>query len=225
MTQRTSVEVKPVSTGLAVQLVRMDEDFVRQYPGGLARLELAKGHPDIKARTFALWDELARERELALPLTERGPWANVQLGTYPNVVVLEKEIDTRNGLDMGSWARDILKKVSVASQPTNLDLYIVGVGELGFTKNTRRDVIYAAAEKLGFYPVPAEVGPQVALQFGDKFAIGEWAVVASEPILDSDRSPSVFYVRRSGDGFWLAASYGRADFGWNPVDRFLFCRK
>lgn len=220
MTQRTPIAV---SSEQAKQIGRIAEDVALEHEGGSTKAELAKFSPDSGERLLAL---IACERKLESLLVQYGPWVTVQLGTRPGILVLEKEIDARDDLGISPGARHVLKKVSVASRPTDLDLYVVSASDLGFTiRDTRRDVIFAAAEKLGFYPVPAEVGPQLMLQLDDKSAVGEGVVVASEPILGSGRIPDIFAIRQHGGGLLLDAYCGYASNKWRPRRRCLFCRK
>ena len=152
-------------------------------------------------------------------------WNTVQLGTHPSAMALAKAIDAQKGYGMSNWAQRILAKTPVASEPTSIDLYLISVKDLGHNQTTRRDTIYESAARLGFVSVPAEVGPQVLLQFGDQLAVNEWLTVAMEPIVDSEGLPRVFDVERSEDGCWLVAHYVSPGSEWCPVVRFLFRRK
>ena len=66
--------------------------------------------------------------------------------------------------------------------------------------------------------VPAEVGPQLRLAYSDQ-SMGEWMVMATEPIRGPDGDLCVFRVARSGDARWLGTSYGDPGFEWSPAYR------
>ena len=173
-------------SGLPKQMGRMVEDWCGKYKGGVPRLELAKGHPELKTQFYDLLDKLAVEREAMLPLLKRPPWRVIQLGTFPSADALRTALDeARNPrYRVGDWGGDILKKVVVAREPTEIELVRVTVAELGFPDEATRDQIYNAGLKLGWQLCPAEVGPQLRLQYPEQ-PNGEWDLVAMYPIADS----------------------------------------
>src|SRR4030042_6711383 len=108
MTEHTS-KVKSVTKGQEKQWDRMGQDFAASYKGGSRKLERAKGHPDVVTRVHRLFDELAAERELMLPIEERGPFMTVRIGTHQNVKRLRKPLtDAGNGIS--DWGSDILNR-------------------------------------------------------------------------------------------------------------------
>ncbi len=131
-----------------------------------------------------------------------------------------------NGFRIGDWANDILDKpaFTVAIEEIELDLIVVNVAELGFKNGATRKRIYARAKELGLDLCPAEVGPQLRLQYKDQ-SNGEWLVVAMEPITDSDGSLELFRVERLGSALWLRSYYGRPDDVWPADYRFVFSRR
>jgi hypothetical protein len=70
MKNQPTSTVTPVSDGLARHIGRIAEDAARSYPGGNAKADLAKGHPDFVKRFHALLDEMATERAEAMTFTE-----------------------------------------------------------------------------------------------------------------------------------------------------------
>ena len=66
--------------------------------------------------------------------------------------------------------------------------------------------------------VPAEVGPQLRLAYSDQ-SMGEWMVMATEPIHGPDGDLRVFRVARSWDARWLGTSYGDPGFEWSHAYR------
>ena len=130
-----------------------------------------------------------------------------------------------NGFKVGDWANDILGKpaFTVATEETELDLVVVSVSELGFKKGATREQIYARAKERGLDLCPAEVGPQLRLQYTDQ-PNGEWLVIAMEPIRDSDGSLGLFGVEHAGHGLWLSGYYDDSDNVWGAYDQWVFAR-
>ncbi len=127
---------------------------------------------------------------------------------------------------VSEWASDIMGKpaFTLAAEPIEIDLVRATVRQLGFAEGARFDAICARALELGLELCPAEVGPQLRLQYSDQ-PNGEWLIVAMEPITDSGGYLDVFDVERRGVGErWLDASYGDADGFWGPDGEFLFVR-
>ena len=152
-------------------------------------------------------------------------WKTIRLGTG-----LKSVDDFYKALKDGKfrfsdWASDILKKPAfkVADEETEIDLVKVTVAELGFKDGARRDQIGKRAEELGLELCPAEVGPQLRLQYPDQ-PNGEWISVAIKPILDSDGRPRVFYVVCDDFGLRLDSRWRYPDYVWNAGHQWVFCR-
>ncbi|MBU3895871.1 hypothetical protein KKG36_00925, partial [Patescibacteria group bacterium] len=131
-----------------------------------------------------------------------------------------------NGFSIGDYANGILGKpaFTAATEETEMDLVVISVAELGFKNGATCEHIYARAKKLGLDICPAEVGPQLRLQYKDQ-PNGEWLVIAMEPIAGSDGDLELFDVERLVSGLWLGCSYGGPDGVWNSGNRFVFSRR
>lgn len=162
------------------------------------------------------------ETTVAAP-REFATWKTVKIGTHKNVKDLSKAL-TSNNFRIGDWAADILKRTPLAETETEIELVLVSVADLGFKKATRRDAIYDRAKELGLGLVPAEVGPQLRLDYSDQ-PMDEWLLMGMEPIAGSDGYPLVFHVVCDADGQWLGAYYGRPGFEWLPAYRWVFARR
>lgn len=136
-------------------------------------------------------------------------WKTIQLGTHESVAALRQALIDAD-YKIGDWASDILNRITIASKPAKIELVCLTVAELGFPNRATRKQIYEKALSLGFELCPAEVGPQLRLQYTDQ-PLNEWLLVAMEPISDSDGSLRVFYVGHDEGGLWLLG--GRADPG------------
>lgn len=124
---------------------------------------------------------------------------------------------------IGDWAKDMLgqKAFTVATEETDIDLVIMSVADLGFAKGARYDAICARALELGLELCPAEVGPQLRLQYPDQ-PRDEWLIIAMEAIRGSRGRLDVFGVGHHGHGRWLNGSCGEPDDFWYADDRFVF---
>ena len=142
-------------------------------------------------------------------IMERPSWMTIQLGTHKSNKDLRKELE-KTGHRIGDCGGDILKKIDVATEPTEVDLIVLSNAELGFPDGCTVAETYEAAQKLGLELCPAEVGPQLRLQYTNQ-PMDEWLLVAMDPITDSDGVLCVFGVGRDGSGSGLEGSNGRPD--------------
>jgi hypothetical protein len=151
-------------------------------------------------------------------------WKTITLGTHKNAEALRNALK-QAGYRVSSRAEDVMSKpaFSLAPQEITIQLATATVVELGFTVATRYDAICARIKELGYSLCPAEVGPQLRLQYPDQ-PMGEWLTVAMEPITASDGGPLVFYVALVEDVRWLDAIWGDPGVLWLPGFRFVFCK-
>ncbi len=100
----------------------------------------------------------------------------------------------------------------------------MSVVELGFQGATASLAdIYARAQQLGFGLAPAEVAPQLRLQYFDQ-PFGEFLIVASTPIKTWKGEPIILSVANGGTGLVLVGQDGSADAQIPVRCRFLFAR-
>jgi hypothetical protein len=132
------------------------------------------------------------------------------------------------GCKVSNWVSDILGKSAcrAASKETEVDLVVASVEELGLPDGVTRAEIYERAKELGLELCPAEVGPQLRLQYLDQ-PVGEWLLIAMKPILASDGDLTVFSVGHGGAGRWLNGHYGGPDCHWDAdaEGRWVFVRR
>ncbi|KKQ96707.1 MAG: hypothetical protein UT22_C0025G0001, partial [Parcubacteria group bacterium GW2011_GWC2_39_11] len=87
-----------------------------------------------------------------------------------------------------------------------------------------RQRIYGRANELGLDLCPAEVGPQLRLQYKDQ-PEEEHLIVAMNPIADSDGALELFLVERDDSGLWLDSYYDDPGYIWHAGSRFVFARR
>ncbi len=159
-------------------------------------------------------------------LRKENPWEKpetfmvIEIGTHKDVKALRSALET-SGERIGNWAGDILSKTKLAKSKQSLELVVMSVKELGFPEGAQYQDICKAADNQGLDLCPAEVGPQLRLQYRDQ-PKGEWLVIAMEPIKDSDGDADLFSVSRDSVGRWLHAYDGKPDIFWHAGDRFVF---
>lgn len=184
--------------------------------------------PDIPGDVMQSWIEnpkgLQRVLESVLRLpSEVRVWRTIELGIGPKTVDDLRSALRDGNLRLSDWASDIFGKpaFAVATEETEVDLVKVTVAELGFKQGAKSDQIYKRAKELGLELCPAEVGPQLRLQYKDQ-PKGEWLLIGMEPILDSNGSPSTFSLGL--DAMGLNAGYGGPDAFSRADDRWVFVR-
>ncbi len=134
----------------------------------------------------------------------------------------------KNDYKVGNWAKDLLAKPdfekSISTTETEVNLVILSVADLGFKDGAKRSDIYDKAQELGLELCPAEVGPQLRVQYKDQPA-GEYLLIGMEPITDSDGDLGVFYVDHDDAVLWLSALNGKPGGFWRGSRRWVFRRR
>jgi hypothetical protein len=200
----------------------MCEDFAASYPGGTRKLELAKGHPDVKARVHGLFDELAVEHEMMLPLIERPP-STIQIGTFSEVKQLRQAlVDGR--FRISDYADDLLGQITLVSEPDTLELYRATNAELGLTQGGTVAQSFEAITKIGGEKLPAEAGPQYRLQNSDQ-PMGQWELIYMDPMPGRDGYLGVFSVGHGRDGRWLHGDCAYPEYFYGADSVWVFGRK
>jgi hypothetical protein len=173
---------------------------------------------EIKAIAKHVVNELVRQGFLARRTFPT--WKTIKLGTHKKVNDLKKAIT-----EISDWANDMMDKESftLASAETEVDLVVLSVAELGFTSSTKYSDICARALQLGLQLCPAEVGPQLRLQYANQ-PKGELLRIAMEPITVSVGGPLIFIVSHDRDCLFLRSLKGDPNDTWNTSSRFVFVR-
>ncbi len=153
-------------------------------------------------------------------------WRSIKIGTGLKTADDFRRALTSAGFRIGTWANDILGKpaFTAAAAESTLDLVVASVAELGFRNGATTADIYARAKSFGLELCPAEVGPQLRLQYADQ-PYGEWLRIAMEPISDSVGYPSIFDVVHDDYGRWLSGYFGYPGNFWHGHYRFVFVRR
>ncbi len=113
----------------------------------------------------------------------------IQLGTFYSIANLHEALK-KGGFNIDydwndhdrEWTNDLLNKTALVPIPITMNLVRLSVKDLGFPKGAIIQKIYKRAKKLGLNPCPAEVGPQLRLQYPDQ-PMHENLIIAMEPII------------------------------------------
>ncbi|MGY4498969.1 hypothetical protein ACVWYH_002900 [Bradyrhizobium sp. GM24.11] len=105
-----------------------------------------------------------------------------------------------------------------------MDLLIVSAAELGFQGETASLAeIYARAQRLGFGLAPAEIAPQLRLQYLDQ-PIGEFLIIGMEPIRTWADEPVILTVANGGAGLILIGQDSHDGAEISVTSRLVFVR-
>ena len=172
---------------------------------------------------------LSGETVVTRPTPVFKTWRTLKLGTG-----LKDADDFRTALtdadcSIGEWGNDILDNpaFTVSSEEVEVELVNVSVAELGFKNGATRAEIYERAKELSLDICPAEVGPQLRLQYKDQpeseWLFNEWLLIAMDPITVSDGDLGVLRVSRCyGGERLLGGYYGDPGWRWGGHNRWVF---
>ncbi|MDE2000947.1 MAG: hypothetical protein KGI60_00060 [Patescibacteria group bacterium] len=167
---------------------------------------------------------LAGELELVEAAKPAFPtWRTVKLGTGLKTATDFRSALMMHGYEVSVYANNLLDKVAVANQEIDVNLVDVSAAELGFPRGATRAEIYRRAHKRGLELCPAEVGPQLRLQYPDQ-PDNEWRLIAMKPLNGSGRDFSTFVVTRIGPNRWLNDFLIDPARVWNAAARLVFVR-
>lgn len=153
-------------------------------------------------------------------------WKTIKLGTGLKTADNFRRALKSAGCKISDWGNDILGKPAFTASETETDVHlvVVSVKEFGFKDGATRADIYKRAQELGLELCPAEVGPQLRLQYKDQPS-GEWLLIGMEPITGSVGYLYVFDLERDDGELWLSGSNGDPDLFWNGNYRWVFLRR
>lgn len=116
-----------------------------------------------------------------------------------------------SGISPNEWIEDMIDNMPALHGPTTLKLKVMSVDDLGLDHAATTAEIYARAKEMGMSLCPAQVGPELLLQYFHDQSLEtlEFLKVAMESIKDGSGSENVFQVIFTpGKGADLAADHG-----------------
>ncbi|MGB8827475.1 MAG: hypothetical protein WCD25_29505, partial [Pseudolabrys sp.] len=105
----------------------------------------------------------------------------------------------------------------------DVDLVVVSGADLGTQTEPSLADVYARAQAHGLALAPAEVGPQLRLQYLDQ-PIGEFLYVGMNPINTQSGEPVIFAFVNGGAGLILIGTESSANAKISTTTPFLFVR-
>ncbi len=151
-------------------------------------------------------------------------WKTIKLGTDLKTPDDFCSALKKLNMKIGRWGKDMLNSsaFTVSDREVEVDLVKVSVSDLGFKHGAYRPDIDVQVFEVGLRFCPAEVGPQLRLEYRDQ-PKREWCTVWMEPIIGSDDFfPYQFLVAEGHDELWLHGICSKDDGFWK-ADRCLVC--
>jgi hypothetical protein len=150
---------------------------------------------------------------------------SIQIGTFANKRSLYGALEDADcGIGDTAEQMFVAPEFTLSGVATRLNLVVVPVSALGLAQeNVALNDIYAQAQKLGFAFCPAEVGPQLRLQYFEQ-PIGEFLDIAMAPLRTRDGPAGMFVVGNGGAGLLLIGDEVSADTAFYQLSRFVFVR-
>ena len=152
-------------------------------------------------------------------------WKTIFVGTFADTFALRNALDAA-GCSIGDLAGQILARpaFTLSATKTSVELFAVSAADLGFDTDVASLAdIYGRAQQVGFRLAPAEVAPQLRLQYFDQ-PIGEFLIIGMEPIKTWEGEPVILSVVNGGAGLIIIGQNGSADAEISVASRFLFVR-
>jgi hypothetical protein len=149
-------------------------------------------------------------------------WRTTTLGSYKGVNAYRDALDAAK-IKIGDAADEILGRPAFPYMrgKTDLELTVVSAAELGVESESALADVYNRARQLGLVLCPAEVGPQLRLDYRDQ-PLGESLIIAMEPVNTYNGDPTILSLVNFGTGLALLGSDGRAEFMVRRYLRFVF---
>ncbi len=182
----------------------------------------------------------------SVPSADQVPvWKTINIGTFRSVIDLREALETSEcgpatsknspnlarsptiSCKLGDTANEILGRpeFEFVRTPRTIELVLVSGKDIGFRPDSQPSLneIYERAESLGFALCPAEVGPQLRLQYTDQ-KIGEFLTIAMHPIRDYAGDLTILSLGNGGTGLLLVGGRGNPDARIPASVHFVFMR-
>jgi hypothetical protein len=152
-------------------------------------------------------------------------WKTIAIGTHDSARSLREALD-KAGCRTGQLANQVLAlpAFTLSAAKADIDLVVLSVGQLGFeAEGASYAEIHARARQLGLELCPAEVAPQLRLQYLDQ-PLGEFLHIAMEPLVAASGDPVALSVGNGGAGLLLIGFDAHPAFTVSSPLRFVFVR-
>jgi len=150
-------------------------------------------------------------------------WRTITLGTYSGVDAYRRALDSA-GIKVGDAADEILGRPAFryGRMKTDVELVLLSAADLGVESESSLADVYKRARQVGLELCPAEVGPQLRLDYRNQ-PLGEVLHIAMQPVAMYSKEPTIFVLANfSPNGLLLLGSDGRSEFMVPSTFRFVF---
>jgi len=150
-------------------------------------------------------------------------WRKITLGTYKDVDAYRDALDSAR-VKIGLSADEILGRPAFpyAKIKTNVELAVLSAAELGVESDeSSLSDVYERARQAGLELCPAEVGPQLRLNYRNQ-PLGEALDIAMEPVATYSGDSTILTLVNWGTGIMLIGRDGRSESRVNRISRFVF---
>jgi hypothetical protein len=149
-------------------------------------------------------------------------WRTITLGTYKGVDAYRDALDLAK-IKIGDAADEILGRPAFPYARTirHVELALVSPADLGVETDSSLADVYKRARQVGLELCPAEVGPQLRLDYRNQ-PLGEALDIAMEPVATYGGDPTILALANWGTGLLLIGSDGRSESMVLRKSRFVF---
>jgi hypothetical protein len=150
-------------------------------------------------------------------------WQTITLGSYRGVDAYRDALDTAK-IKIGDSADEILGRPAFpyARTKTGVELAVLSAADLGVeSEQASLAEVYQRARQAGLELCPAEVGPQLRLDYRNQ-PLGEALDIAMEPVATYGGEPTILTLANWGTGLLLIGRDGRPDSMVFRKSRFVF---
>ena len=149
-------------------------------------------------------------------------WRTTTLGAYKGVDAYRSALDAAK-IKIGDAAEEVLGRPAFpyGRTKTDVQLTLVWASELGVEFESGLADVYKRAKKFGLTLCPAEIGPQLRLDYRDQ-PVGEALDIAMEPVATYSGALTILALVNFGSGLALIGGDGRSDATVPRARRFVF---
>jgi hypothetical protein len=150
-------------------------------------------------------------------------WRTITLGSYRGVDAYRNALDMAK-IKIGDSADEILGRPAFpyAGTKTGVELAVLSAADLGVESDqVSLAEVYRRARQAGLELCPAEVGPQLRLDYRNQ-PLGEALDIAMEPVATYGGEPTILTLANWGTGLLLIGRDGRPESTVFPKSRFVF---
>jgi hypothetical protein len=150
-------------------------------------------------------------------------WRTAMLGSYKGVDAYRDALDIAN-IKIGDSADEILGRPAFpyARTQTGVELAVLSAADLGVESDqVSLGEVYQRARQAGLELCPAEVGPQLRLEYRNQ-PLGEALDIAMEPVATYGGEPTILSLANWGTGLLLIGRDGRSESTVFRKSRFVF---